>query len=50
MEILRDFFDLRLEFYVKRKRYMVGLLQAEANKLSNQVHATVVKKNRIHFT
>lgn len=36
-EILRDFFDVRLKFYVKRKDYLVGLLEAEAQKLSNQV-------------
>ena len=34
-EILREFYDLRLEFYKKRKAYMVGMLEAEALKLDN---------------
>ena len=42
MEILEEFFELRMEYYVKRKKYMVGMLEAEANKLSNQV-------NILHF-
>uniref|UniRef100_A0A2P2I0M0 DNA topoisomerase 2 n=1 Tax=Hirondellea gigas TaxID=1518452 RepID=A0A2P2I0M0_9CRUS len=36
MEILKEFYDLRMEFYIKRKKYMVGFLDAEAKKLSNQ--------------
>lgn len=36
-EILREFFDLRLKYYSKRKQYLVGMIQAEASKLSNQV-------------
>jgi DNA topoisomerase-2 len=35
-EIMREFFDLRLEFYGKRKFYLEGMLLAEAKKLSNQ--------------
>ncbi|XP_076089430.1 DNA topoisomerase 2-alpha-like isoform X1 [Mytilus galloprovincialis] len=34
-EILREFFDLRLEFYKKRKAYLVGMLESEALKLDN---------------
>ena len=34
--IMRDFFDLRLTMYDKRKKYMVGMLESEAGKLSNQ--------------
>ncbi|CAG0917454.1 unnamed protein product [Notodromas monacha] len=35
-EILREFFDLRLSYYDKRKAFLVGMLQAEAGKLTNQ--------------
>lgn len=35
-EILKEFYQVRLEFYDKRKTYMLGLLQAEAEKLKNQ--------------
>ncbi|XP_047738579.1 DNA topoisomerase 2-alpha isoform X2 [Hyalella azteca] len=36
MDVLQEFYELRLKFYEKRKLYMVGMLKAEANKLSNQ--------------
>lgn len=35
-EILREFFDLRLIMYAKRKKYQEGMLTAEASRLSNQ--------------
>lgn len=35
-EILQDFYDLRLEYYVKRKEYLADQLNAELDKLSNQ--------------
>ncbi|KAG8228870.1 hypothetical protein J437_LFUL007607 [Ladona fulva] len=35
-EILKQFYDIRLEYYVKRKAYLEGMLQSEALKLSNQ--------------
>jgi len=35
-EILQEFYTLRIEYYDKRRKYLVGMLQAEANKLSNQ--------------
>ena len=35
-DILREFFDLRMSYYDKRKGFLVGMLQAEAGKLSNQ--------------
>ena len=38
-DILREFYTLRLEYYGKRKRYMEGVLGAEAARLSNQVCA-----------
>ena len=36
-EILREFYTLRLDCYAKRKRYLEGILGADAAKLSNQV-------------
>lgn len=35
-DILREFYDVRLRFYQKRKNYLEGVLQAESRKLSNQ--------------
>merc|ERR1712242_581460 len=35
-EILREFYDLRLVYYDKRKKYLEGMLEAEALRLSNQ--------------
>lgn len=40
-EILKEFYDLRLEFYVKRKDYLEGMLTAEAERLSDQVKLKV---------
>jgi DNA topoisomerase-2 len=42
-EILTEFFDLRLKMYDKRKKYMVGMLQSEAGKLSNQARFILEK-------
>ncbi|XP_069993753.1 DNA topoisomerase 2-alpha isoform X2 [Penaeus vannamei] len=42
-EILREFFDLRLKYYSKRKQYLVGMIQAEASKLSNQARFILEK-------
>lgn len=36
MQIMREFYDVRLEFYGKRKAYLEGMLGAEAAKLTNQ--------------
>lgn len=44
-EILREFFDLRLEYYVKRKEYLQGMLQAEAERLSDQARFIMEKCN-----
>ena len=33
---MKTFFKVRLDMYQKRKDYLEGILQAEANKLSNQ--------------
>ncbi|KAB7496963.1 DNA topoisomerase 2-alpha [Armadillidium nasatum] len=43
IEILQEFFDLRLKFYGKRKVYMTGMLEAESNKLSNQARFILEK-------
>ena len=42
-QILKEFFDLRLEFYGKRKKYLEGMLGAEALKLSNQARFIIEK-------
>ncbi|KAI8823024.1 DNA topoisomerase, partial [Fimicolochytrium jonesii] len=36
-EILEEFYELRLEYYEKRKAYLTAKLKSELNKLSNQV-------------
>lgn len=36
MQIMREFYAVRLEFYAKRKAYLEGMLGAEAAKLTNQ--------------
>lgn len=45
LEIMKEFFDLRLLYYSKRKAYLEGVLEAEANKLSNQARFIVEKCN-----
>lgn len=42
-EILRDFYELRLKYYARRKEYREGQLQAEAEKLSNQARFILEK-------
>lgn len=46
MVILKEFFALRMEFYEKRKVYMEGMMQAEADKLSNQARFIMEKCDR----
>ncbi|XP_046659381.1 DNA topoisomerase 2-like isoform X2 [Homalodisca vitripennis] len=41
--ILTEFYEVRLEYYEKRKAYLEGMLQAEAAKLSNQARFIVEK-------
>ncbi|XP_068992857.1 DNA topoisomerase 2 isoform X1 [Neodiprion pinetum] len=41
--IFREFYKIRLEFYNKRKKYMEGILQVEAAKLSNQARFILEK-------
>jgi len=43
MEIMQDFFVLRLEYYGKRKKYLEAMLGAEALKLSNQARFIIEK-------
>lgn len=43
--ILKEFYTLRLEYYVKRKEYLQGMLQAEADRLSDQARFILEKCN-----
>ncbi|XP_069504951.1 DNA topoisomerase 2-beta isoform X2 [Ambystoma mexicanum] len=42
-DILKEFFDLRLQYYTLRKDWLVGMLGAEAAKLSNQARFILEK-------
>ena len=42
-QILKEFFALRLRYYQKRKDYYVGMLEAEALRLSNQARFILEK-------
>uniref|UniRef100_H2Z117 DNA topoisomerase 2 n=1 Tax=Ciona savignyi TaxID=51511 RepID=H2Z117_CIOSA len=42
-EILKEFFHIRLRLYVERKDFMVGMLSAEAKRLTNQARFIVEK-------
>jgi len=42
-EILKDFYELRFDFYGRRKQYLEGMLEAEALKLSNQARFILEK-------
>ncbi|XP_062859298.1 DNA topoisomerase 2-alpha [Trichomycterus rosablanca] len=42
-DILRDFFELRLKYYVLRKDWLLGMLGAESAKLSNQARFILEK-------
>lgn len=43
MTILQDFYTLRMKMYTKRKEYLLGVLNAEAAKLSNQARFIMEK-------
>ncbi|KAK0097853.1 hypothetical protein PV326_013248 [Microctonus aethiopoides] len=43
LQIMRTFYKVRLEYYEKRKAYLLGMLQAEAAKLSNQARFILEK-------
>lgn len=42
-DIMKDFFELRLKYYVLRKDWMLGMLGAESAKLSNQARFILEK-------
>ena len=42
-DILKEFFDLRLQYYKLRKDWLVGILGAESAKLSNQARFVLEK-------
>lgn len=44
--ILKEFYALRLDYYEKRKRYLEGMLKAEADKLSDQARFITMKCSR----
>jgi DNA topoisomerase-2 len=43
MEILKEFYEVRVELYGKRKDWLVGQLEAEAAKLTNQARFIMEK-------
>lgn len=43
MDILKEFYTLRLKMYQKRKDYLEGMLEAEAKRLSNQARFIMEK-------
>lgn len=45
LDILREFFHIRLDFYVRRKKYHEGMLEAEILKLKNQSRYILAIKN-----
>ena len=42
-EIMREFFQLRLDTYQRRKDYLEGMLEAESGKLNNQARFIMEK-------
>lgn len=42
-DVLRDFFELRMKYYVLRKDWLAGMLGAESSKLSNQARFILEK-------
>lgn len=42
-DIMKDFFELRLKYYVLRKDWLIGMLGAESSKLSNQARFILEK-------
>lgn len=43
LDILRDFFELRMKYYHLRKDWLTGMLEAESSKLSNQARFILEK-------
>lgn len=46
LDILKEFFPVRLQFYVMRKKYYEGMLEAEALKLENQARFILEKNDK----
>lgn len=46
LDILKEYFPLRLEYYGKRKDYLVGMLTAQADRLSDQARFILEKCER----
>ncbi|CAM6032214.1 unnamed protein product, partial [Sphagnum compactum] len=46
-DILKEFFEVRLQFYIKRKAYYEGMLEAEALKLENQARFILEKNDGV---
>lgn len=42
-DILKDFFELRMKYYVLRKDWLLGMLGAEGSKLTNQARFILEK-------
>lgn len=42
-DILKDFFELRMKYYILRKDWLLGMLGAESAKLSNQARFILEK-------
>ena len=42
-DILKDFYELRLHMYIRRKDYLEGILEAESSKLNNQARFIMEK-------
>lgn len=45
-EILKEYYELRLDYYTKRKNYLEGQLQAQADRLSDQARFILEKCER----
>lgn len=43
LDILKDFFELRMKYYVLRKDWLTGMLDAESSKLNNQARFILEK-------
>lgn len=44
-DILKEFYDIRLEYYVKRRNYLISKLTAETDKISDQARFIGAKSN-----
>lgn len=43
LDILKEFFKLRIKYYMLRKEWLLGMLGAESSKLSNQARFILEK-------